>query len=73
MSIGFNGSGHGPVFGTILGPNLNSVSVLVSVLVNLGHGSVRFGLNFSLQFSHVNFFQISKTIFKCQKFADLEV
>ena len=27
----------GPVFGTILGPNLNSVSVSV----NLGHGSVR--------------------------------
>ena len=29
----------GPVFGTILGPNLNSVSVSVSV--NLGRSSVR--------------------------------
>ena len=35
--VGFNGFGHGPIFGTILGPNLNSVSI-----------TVRFSLNFSL-------------------------
>ena len=44
--LGLGGPGHGPVFGTPLGPHLNSVSVSISV--HLGHGSVRFGLNFGL-------------------------
>ena len=44
LGLEFNDSGHGPVFGTALGPNLN----LVSVSVNLDHGSVRFGHNFCL-------------------------
>ena len=35
--LGLGGPGHGPVFGTTFGPNLNSVSVSV----HLGHGSVR--------------------------------
>ena len=37
--LGLGGPGHGPVFGTPFGQNLNSV--LVSVSVYLGHGSVR--------------------------------
>ena len=37
--VGNGGPGHGPVFGTPFGPNLNSVSGSVSV--HLGHGSVR--------------------------------
>ena len=36
--VGLGGPDHGPVFGTPFGPNLNSVSVSISV--HLGHGSV---------------------------------
>ena len=35
--IGLGSPGHGPVVGTLFGPNLN----LVSVSVHLGHGSVQ--------------------------------
>ena len=38
LGLGLGGPGHSPVFGTPFGPNLNSVSVLVSV--HPGHGSV---------------------------------
>ena len=37
--LGLGGPHHGSVFGTLFGPNLNSVSV--SVTVYLGHNSVR--------------------------------
>ena len=39
LLLGLGGPGHGSVFGTPFGLNLNSVSVSVSV--HLGHDSVR--------------------------------
>ena len=39
LPIRVGGPGHGLVFGTPIGPNLNLVSISVSV--HLGHGSVR--------------------------------
>ena len=46
LFLGMGGPSHGPVFDTPFCPNLNLVSVSVSI--NLGHGSVRFALNFGL-------------------------
>ena len=50
LGLEFNDSGHGPVFGTALGPNLN----LVSVSVNLDHGrSSVFGKSLGLDLNSV--------------------
>ena len=40
LGLGGPGPGHGPIFSTPFGPNLNSISVSASASVHLGHGSV---------------------------------